>query len=138
VFDFTYASYPANSSFWTVRPGDPGAANIFHIAVYDRGGMTVHQLRLAIGDDAFFELLRTWAETHKYGNGNTAQFQALAEQISGQDLDALFTTWLYTPSRPALTASAQARGAAGAAATVAEPKSWAKIRATHELLGGKS
>jgi aminopeptidase N len=138
VFDFTYASYPANSSFWTVKPGDPGAANIFHIAVYDRGGMTVHQLRLAIGDDAFFELLRTWAETHKYGNGNTAQFQALAEQISGQDLDALFTTWLYTPSRPALTASAQARGAAGAAATVAEPKSWAKIRATHELLGGKS
>jgi aminopeptidase N len=133
VFDFTYAFYPQNSAFWTVKPGDPGAANIFNIAVYDRGAMTLHQLRLAIGDGAFFELVRTWAATYKYGNANQAQFHALAEQISGQDLDALFNTWLFTASRPVLAASA-ARAGTNAPSAAAEPKSWAKMHALHEAL----
>ena len=33
---------------------------------------------------------------HRYGNGTTEDFTALAEQISGQDLDAFFQIWLYT------------------------------------------
>ena len=122
--------------------GDPGPANIFHIAVYDRGAMAIHQMRLAMGDDAFFETLRTWVESRKYGNGNIAQFQALAEQISGVDLDAVFTTWLYTAGRPTLPASASASAKAApsaAARTAAEPKSWAKLRALHdELSASKS
>ena len=31
----------------------------------------------------------------------TAQFIALAERISGQDLGAFFDEWLFTPARPA-------------------------------------
>jgi len=142
VFDFTYQFYAPTNPFWNVKPGDPGPANIFHIAVYDRGAMAIHQMRLAMGDDAFFETLRTWVESRKYGNGNIAQFQALAEQISGVDLDAVFTTWLYTAGRPTLPASASASAKAApsaAARTAAEPKSWAKLRALHdELSASKS
>jgi aminopeptidase N len=136
LFDFWYNNYPADSAFWTVIPGDPGAPNIFNSAVYDRGAMTAHQIRLAIGDDAFFELLPAWTAANRYGNGSTAEFQALAESISGVDLDALFQTWLFTPGRPVLTAAAKARSAT-APATVKEPKSAAKIRAVHEMLGDK-
>jgi aminopeptidase N len=96
--------------------------------------MTLHQLRLAIGDDAFFELVRTWAATYKYGNANQAQFHALAEQISGQDLDALFNTWLFTAGRPVLAASTARAGAQAAPRAAAEPKSWARMHALHEAL----
>ncbi|MGC4788978.1 M1 family aminopeptidase [Micromonospora sp. DT178] len=99
LFDFTYASYPGDDEFWQVPPGAPGPGRIFDAAVYDRGAMTVHQLRLAIGDEAFFALLPAWTAAHRHGNATTAQFQALAERISGLDLDDFFTTWLLTPGR---------------------------------------
>jgi aminopeptidase N len=125
VFDFTYGQFPPDSPFWQVKPGDPGAADMFDGAVYDRGAMTLHQLRLAIGDDRFFQTLRTWTEQRKYGNGTTEQFQALAEEISGRNLSELFTTWLFTPGRPAL-------GTAATTATApAAPKSWRKMRQAH-------
>lgn len=37
IADHVYASHPADDPFWTVRPGDPGPENQFHLAVYDRG-----------------------------------------------------------------------------------------------------
>jgi aminopeptidase N len=132
VFDFTYAFYPVDSPFWQVLPSDPGANDLFDNSVYDRGAMTLHQLRLAVGDDAFFTILRRWAAERQYGNGTTAQFIALAEQVSGQQLDALFTTWLYTRGRPDLPATASA----AAAHTVAQPKSWTKMREAQALLHG--
>jgi aminopeptidase N len=91
--------------------------------------MTLHQLRLAVGDDDFFEILRTWTADHRYGNATTAEFTALAEKISGKDLDALFQAWLYTPSKPAV-----AQPATLAKTTPTAPKSWAQISQTHALL----
>ncbi|AGL19135.1 peptidase M1 membrane alanine aminopeptidase [Actinoplanes sp. N902-109] len=99
-FDHVYAT-PATSSLWRAKPADPGAPNLFIGAVYNRGAMTLQALRLAVGDRAFFSILRSWARTHRGGNGSTAQFIALAERVSGRNLDALFTAWLYTPSKPA-------------------------------------
>jgi aminopeptidase N len=132
LFDFTYASYPANSPFWTVKPADPGVDEVFGSAVYDRGAMTLHQLRLAVGDEAFFTIVRTWVAEHTYGNGTTEQFTALAERISGKDLDALFQAWLFTGSRPEpVTGSLSALSRS---AEASEPRSWAAIRQTHELL----
>jgi len=128
VFDFVYSLYPEDSDFWTILPADPGAANIFDAAVYDRGAMTLHQLRLAVGDPVFFRILRDWAALKQYGNATTAEFIALAEALYGQELDELFDVWLYTPSRPVLTGVQAAR----ATAAPAEPKSWPKLRQVHE------
>jgi aminopeptidase N len=100
VFDYFYAAEPA--TFWSVKPGDPGAKQVFDAAVYTRGAMTLHQLRLAVGDDTFRRILRTWVAEHRYGNADTAQFIALAERLSGKPLAGLFQTWLYTASKPAL------------------------------------
>ena len=46
------------------------------------------------------QIIRTWAAKHQYGNGSTAQFIALAEQISGKSLDAFFKPWLYESGKP--------------------------------------
>ncbi len=99
-FDAVLAT-PADDDFWTLPIGDPGAAHLFDGAVYDRGAATLHALRLRIGDDAFAALARTWFERHDDATGSTPQFVALAEEISGQDLDAFFQAWLLTPERPA-------------------------------------
>ena len=100
IFDENYAR-PADAAFWRLRIGDPGPANLFAGAVYDRGAMTIHALRLAVGDATFFRILRSWAQRNKGGNVTTAQFIAHAERVSGQQLDALFDAWLFTPSKPA-------------------------------------
>jgi hypothetical protein len=105
LFNSFYAT-PADSSVWTVPVAEPGAANIFSFAVYNRGAMALHQLRLAVGDTAFFRILREWSARNSAGNATTSQFTALAEQVSGMDLDALFTAWLYTPSKPVVPGAA--------------------------------
>lgn len=128
IFDYLYASYPDDAAIWTTAPADPGTDELFGDAVYDRGALTLHALRLAVGDDDFFEILRTWVAEKRYRNATTEEFTALAEKISGEDLDALFSAWLYTPSKPVI-ASTLARKAAPVA-----PKSWAAISEAHELL----
>ena len=74
---------------------------MFSDAVYTRGDMTLAALRHRIGDADFFRLLQTWTQDHRYGNADTAQFVALAEQVSGQNLTAFFQTWLYAKTKPA-------------------------------------
>ncbi len=81
---------------------DPQRDTMFASAVYDRGAMTLQVLRERIGDKAFFELLPAWTKLHRYGNADTADFIRLAERVSGQQLDDLFDTWLFTTGKPAL------------------------------------
>ncbi|MFF7332655.1 M1 family aminopeptidase [Streptomyces sp. NPDC008150] len=97
-----YDSRPADSTFWQTLPGDPQRDTMFASAVYQRGAMTLQVLRERIGDDAFFRLLPAWTKLHRYGNADTADFVRLAEKVSGQQLDDLFDTWLFTAGKPAL------------------------------------
>ena len=48
--------------------------------------MTLAALRHRIGHDDFAHLLKAWTSGHRHGHGTTAQFEALASGISGQDL----------------------------------------------------
>ncbi|MEV4724377.1 M1 family metallopeptidase [Micromonospora humida] len=98
AFEQRYAS--SDDQVWRVPPGAPGVANLFSDSVYERGGMTVHALRVTVGDDAFFRLLRTWAADKRNGNATTAEFVATAERVCGQQLDDLFAAWLYGTERP--------------------------------------
>ncbi|WBB66468.1 M1 family metallopeptidase [Micromonospora sp. WMMD812] len=98
AFATRYSGSPA--SLWRTPPGKPGVENLFSQSVYQRGGMTVHALRVAVGDKAFFEILKTWAAEKRNANGTTAEFIALAERVSGKKLDALFDAWLYGTTRP--------------------------------------
>ena len=81
-------------------PTDPTPDDIFNITVYYRGALTLHALRLAVGDEAFFDILRTYYERYQYANASTADFMAIAEEVSGQDLSALFEAWLYDAELP--------------------------------------
>ncbi len=112
IFDFFMAALPADHPFWSAVIGDPGPELLFDGAIYDRGALTLHALRLTIGDEKFFELLKAWAACQRGGTVTTDEFTALAERISGQRLDALFQEWLFTPAKPAAPAARAAVAAA--------------------------
>jgi len=99
IYD-SYRGIPADDPFWSAPTADPGIDDLFGPAVYDRGALALHTLRLEVGDATFFRILKTWAATHKYGNVSTGQFTRLAEKLSGRDLDALFDAWLYNGGKP--------------------------------------
>ncbi len=87
----------------TPRTGDPGPTAVFSASiVYERGALTLHALRLTVGDEAFFTILREWTGRFHNGNATTEDFVALAEEISGEQLDAFFEAWLYEPALPPL------------------------------------
>ncbi|KRF07703.1 peptidase M1 [Nocardioides sp. Soil777] len=81
---------------------DPGPELMFDDRVYKRGALTLHALRLTVGDDAFFALLRGWTDKHAYGTVNTGAFVEFAELSTGQDLAELFDVWLNRATLPDL------------------------------------
>jgi len=98
-FDRRYAE--KNSDLWKVAPAAPARAGLFGRSVYERGGMTLQALRDKVGAQRFFAILRAWTAEHRHGNATTAQFVALAQRISGQNLRQFFQVWLYDRERPA-------------------------------------
>lgn len=82
--------------------GAPEVGNLFNQAVYRVGAMTLHALRLTVGDDAFFETLRTYAAQFADGAATTEDFIAVAESVSGAELSDLFDDWLYGTELPQL------------------------------------
>jgi len=99
-----YAGRPAGDAFWSLRISDPGARSMFEPPVYARGAMTLAALRNRIGDSSFDAVLRVWVQRHSGGHGTTAGFRALAQELTGIDLDPFFTAWLDTTERPEQTA----------------------------------
>ncbi len=91
---------PADSDFWDLEIADPGPLGLFADPVYDRGAATLHALRGRIGDEAFFTLAREWTSRFDDLSATTEDFEALAEEVSGQDLGGFFDAWLHTPQKP--------------------------------------
>ncbi len=74
----------------------------FNAIPYNKGAWVLHMLRRWIGDDDFFASLRAYLDDPdlRYGNATSADFQAVCEDVSGQDLDWFFDQWLYRETHP--------------------------------------
>ncbi|HTF09300.1 MAG TPA: M1 family peptidase, partial [Asanoa sp.] len=79
---------------------DPGRAGLFGNGVYNRGGLTVHALRLEVGDDAFFKILKEWTTQKRNASATTEDFIALAERVAGKPLREFLLTWLTSKTAP--------------------------------------
>jgi aminopeptidase N len=82
--------------------GDPGIPAMFSPAVYGRGALTLHALRLTMGDAAFFELLRAWPDRYGGRTASTDDVAALATEIAGADMRPVLDAWLDAPTMPPL------------------------------------
>ena len=89
-----------------VQPGD-----LFNEGVYVRGGLALHALRLEVGDETFFKIIQTYVGRYQHRNVRTADFIAVAEEISGKSLGQFFDDWLKQPALPPIPALGLGRGA---------------------------
>lgn len=75
----------------------PSSDNFSLGAVYRKGAWVLHMLRNVVGEEKFWEILRTWAQhpAVSYGSAISSDFETVAESVSGMDLTAFFNQWLW-------------------------------------------
>jgi aminopeptidase N len=84
---------------------DPGPDLMFDDRVYKRGALVLHALRLTLGDETFFEMLRAWVGANAYGTVTTGMFVAHVQQHAGRPVGGLLDPWLFAGPLPALPGS---------------------------------
>ncbi|WP_406006370.1 M1 family metallopeptidase [Streptomyces sp. NBC_00637] len=112
-------------------PAQPKAPNpgqkisIFRPNVYDGAALVLYALRQEIGRAAFEHLERAWVHNHRDSTASTADFERLAQEISGRDLARFFKDWLYGEKTPAMPGHPDWKQAAPVAK--GEPKAAPKV-----------
>ncbi|HNQ43245.1 MAG TPA: M1 family aminopeptidase, partial [Candidatus Cloacimonadota bacterium] len=95
-----YTSWENSNGAATIY--DPSFYDYFSPPSYEKAASVLHMLRLKIGNASFFQLLSQWFETYKYGNAISSEFQAMAESVSGMELDQFFQQWIYGSGIPSV------------------------------------
>jgi aminopeptidase N len=99
-YETTYKSYFGPG---TVYVEDLENDRIFdYNLTYCKASWVLHMLRHVVGDDVFFNILKTYGASpeHQYGTVTTEQFRALCERISGKNLEKFFHQWIYEEYYP--------------------------------------
>jgi aminopeptidase N len=71
-------------------------------ATYQKGSWILHMLRGRMGDEAFWQGIRSYYARHMNGNATTTDFRVAMEEASGQDFETFFQQWLYSGGNPRL------------------------------------
>ena len=93
--------------------GAPAPAELFDDRVYKRGALTLHALRLVLGEEVFWAVVRAWVARHRDGVVTTDDFRAVvdghADNAGGlghaQRVRALLDAWLDAAPLPELPAA---------------------------------
>ncbi|MFI9309441.1 M1 family metallopeptidase [Streptomyces triculaminicus] len=97
------------SDQWRADGGPPAAPkeavpgkkiSIFRPIVYDGSALVLYALRQRIGVAAFDRLERAWVARHRDSVASTADFVALASEVSGRDQSGFLRPWLYGQKTP--------------------------------------
>lgn len=96
--------YTAKGAVGTIYVQDiSSVSQIFNGArSYAKAGVVLHMLRGVLGDEKFFETMKTYASYPglAYDVAVTEDFQAVAEEVSETDLDYFFQEWIYGENYP--------------------------------------
>lgn len=66
----------------------------YGVLVYGKGSLVFSQLRSIFGDEAFFRLLRDYAEKYRYRHATIDGFIEFSSDAAGKDLKMFFYKWL--------------------------------------------
>ncbi|GBD91300.1 aminopeptidase N [bacterium BMS3Abin04] len=72
---------------------------------YSKGSVVLHMLRGIVSDTNFFNILKAYLSDPQlaYGVATTEDFQRVAQDVSGQDLNYFFQEWIYGEDYPNYT-----------------------------------
>jgi aminopeptidase N len=65
--------------------------------VYQKGAFVLHQLRLHLGERAFWQGIRAYTRAHRDSSVTTSDFRRAMERSSGRDLGPFFAEWVEGP-----------------------------------------
>jgi aminopeptidase N len=82
------------------RPASNELFELFSPNVYDGGAVVLYALRQEIGERAFAELERRWAQANEGESVGTRDFIALASRVAGRNLRAFLSDWVYGTETP--------------------------------------
>jgi len=109
------ASISVRYNYIASREGDLAALDAHR--AYDRygpyllprikGTFALHQLRLLLGNEAFFEVMNAVHERYAEREMSTADFVATAEEVSGQPLGDFMGQWLERQGLPRVAPSVE-------------------------------
>jgi aminopeptidase len=71
---------------------------MFDDRLYKRGAITLHAIRLELGDTDFFGLLHAWTKGYRHGSVTGMHFADLASSYA--DVSGLLAAWLDSPRLP--------------------------------------
>lgn len=60
----------------------------------------LHALRVEVGDDVSFEILRSWVSDYEGRSATSEEFEAHAAAVAGVDLTGFFVAWLHGDTLP--------------------------------------
>ncbi|WP_079177957.1 M1 family metallopeptidase [Streptomyces mangrovisoli] len=118
-----------------LRLADPGRKSMFDDRLYERGGVTVHAIRCALGDEAFFRMLQSWTRLHRGGTVTTPTFVSHVARFANDSVEDLFAAWVYSAALPPLPTPAPAPAPAPAPVAEPEPVAPPEPQARPGLLG---
>jgi len=102
----------------------PAPGELFDDRVYKRGALTLHALRLALGDEVFWAVVRGWVARHRDGLVTTDEFRELVDghadnsrgPAHAREVGALLDRWLdgaplpeLGPARPVVAGASERR-----------------------------
>ena len=73
---------------------------LFSETTFQKGAWVLHMLRHVIGDEAFFNAVRSYVKTYAYKSASTEDFETVCEREYGRPLNWFFKEWVYGVNRP--------------------------------------
>lgn len=73
---------------------------VFSGIVYNKGAYVLHLLRGVVGDEVFFDILKTYLTRYQNKNASTVDFINICKEKSPYDFDTFFNQWLYQEGFP--------------------------------------
>jgi hypothetical protein len=78
-------------------PASAYRPSLYWQVVYDKGALYFHELRQAVGDELFFEILKAHYAQHRYGIATPESFLEVVESVTGDRYLDIFEEWIGKP-----------------------------------------
>ncbi|MFT3740031.1 MAG: M1 family aminopeptidase [Breznakibacter sp.] len=100
--DASAATIAGTSAGTVFLSDDSDPFSVFTTVAYDKGAWVLHMLRGVLGDEVFFNCIKTFAQdpAFRFKNASTEDLEELCEGISGKDLSNFFDQWIYNKGYP--------------------------------------
>jgi aminopeptidase N len=76
--------------------------DMFDAHSYQKGGRVLHQLRLEVGDEAFFKALNYYLQKNEFQTSEIQDLRLAFEKTTGRDLKWFFDQWFLKAGHPRL------------------------------------